>query len=298
MKKVNAAITILATSATLVVGTAFALNDSTAVGRMLIAKGGVLIQRNVHTDVAGAGSIVGVGDTILTTDTGTTQWQMSDDSVFVMAPDSGFKINQYAMPSPQNANGVAGYTLLQGAIHTITGKIGRGVAANPAHSTYSSDTGRFNAANLIKVAAAPTGPYTLKTALGVITTKGADFTAVIDGKSLKVMVGEGAATVCTVAGCSVATPGQGIFVNCDGCKPTFVSISGLGLESLSATLAFNGLGLGGSRIDQTGNPSGDTPRTQPPACRGVSGQVQGSSNCQNPSSPGVPGGPGIPVSPN
>lgn len=285
MKKLNIAITILATGAALAVGAASAFDSSNAVGRMVSASGGVLIQRTVHTDPADAGSVVGVGDTIVTTDTGLTQWEMSDDSIFVMAPESGFKINQYQLPSSSNANGVASYTLLQGAVHTITGKIGKSVAANPAHSVYSAATGRFNAANLIKVVAAPTGPYILKTAAGIITSKGGDFTVVLVGKALKVVVNAGSATACTVSGCTTALAGEGISINCEGCQPAPASVPSLGVQDLAAALAFNHATL--SAPPQSSKT--DSPRAQEPS---------NPNNPSNPSNPGLPVGPGLPVSPN
>ncbi len=97
MKKANLAAAILAASSMLGAGAAFASNDPAATGRLMLVTGNVQIQRNVQTDNAMIGGIVGVGDTILTADTGATQWKMSDDSMFAIAPESGFRINKYAL---------------------------------------------------------------------------------------------------------------------------------------------------------------------------------------------------------
>ncbi|MES2490367.1 MAG: hypothetical protein V4607_11285 [Pseudomonadota bacterium] len=269
MKKMNAAVMILAIGSGLAASMTFA-SDS-AVGKLLSADGGVLIQRPAKTDIASTGTIVGVGDTILTTDTGSTQWLMSDTSVFSMAADSGLKINKYALPSSTNANGVASYTLLQGAVRTITGKIGKNVAANAPHNVYSAATGRFHAENLIKVAAAPAGPYTLKTALAVITTQGADFTAAQSGNAIKVLVTAGSAAACNVAGCATANAGEGIVISCAGCKPATAASATLGLDGLILSLAFT---------------DGQSPEVsnQPQAthvCRTVLGRIMGGANCQN-----------------
>jgi len=269
MKKMNAVVMILAIGSGLAASTSFA-SDS-AVGQLLSANGGVLIQRPAKTDIASTGTIVGVGDTILTTDTGATQWLMSDTSVFSMAADSGLKINKYALPSSTNANGVASYTLLQGAVRTITGKIGKNVAANAPRNVYSAATGRFHPENLIKVAAAPSGPYTLKTALAVITTQGADFTAAQAGNVIKVLVTAGSAAACNVAGCATANAGEGIVISCAGCKPAVASSISLGLDGLIASLAFTD-----GQLPEVSNP----PQTTT-LCRTVLGRIMGGANCQN-----------------
>jgi hypothetical protein len=255
----------------------------------------VLIQRDVRTDVARAGSVVGVNDVILTTDTGSTQWQMSDDSIFAMAPGSGFKINKYALPS-SGAAGVASYTLLQGSVHTITGKIGKSVAANSVHGTYVAAASHFNPSNLVKVVAAPTGPYTLKSALATLTSTGADFLAVQSDKLFQTLVNAGSVSVCTVAGCETATTGDGIFVNCPGCKPVVVPGSTLGLSSVVSSLDFNRK-LAGDVQPEQGNDLAD----KTTACRTVLGRIQG-GGCRNVDGPntgsGTGSGAGQSVSPN
>lgn len=295
MKKMNVAMMIMAMTAAVGSTVVFASNDPAASGRVISSSGGVLIQRSVQTDAAQVGSVIGVGDTVLTTDTGKAQWQMSDSSLFAIAPETGFKINKYALPSAKNAEGVASYTLLQGSVHTITGKIGKSVAANAASGTYTAASSRFNEANLKKVVAAPNGPYTLKTALAVITTKGADFTAVQADKILKVLVNAGSATVCTVAGCETSGAGEAIVVSCEGCKPTTTSALSLGIDSVVAGLEFNLQIPAPSDLDDPNADPRKKPLTPTQACRTVLARLQGAANCQN--ADGV-GGPGTPVSPN
>lgn len=290
MKKMNIVAVALIVSSTLGAGVAAASNDPAATGKVLSANGGVLIQRNVKTDTAVIGSVVGVGDTVLTTDTGSSQLLMSDESLFAIAPSSGLKINKYALPS-QGKPGVASYTLLQGSVHTITGKIGKTTAANAPRNVYSSATAQFNPANLVKVVAAPAGPYTLKTALGVITTQGADYVASQSDNVLKVLVSAGSVTACTVAGCASPSAGQGLVVSCAGCKPSVVSASNLGIDDLVASLQFN---LKVPSPIVTGVQVTDTavepvPATQ--ACRTVASILQDGVRCG-------PGGAGTPVSPN
>lgn len=238
MRKNNFAMLMLAAGTVLAASAALASNDPRATGRLDVVEGGVLVQRSVQTDVARAGTIVGVGDAILTSDTGTAQWAMADDSVFAMAPSSGLKINKYSMPGSDNPAGTASYTLLQGAVHTITGKIGRDVAANSAKGIYVASTGRFNPAKLVKVVAIPSGPYVLKTATAAITTKGADYAVVQGDKLLQVLVNKGSVTVCTISGCASPAAGEGAIVSCAGCKPQVVPGISLGLDSLLATLEF------------------------------------------------------------
>lgn len=237
MRKNNFAM-LLAVSSLLSAGLVSASNDPAAGGRLEIVDGGVLVQRSVQTDIARVGTIVGVGDAIITTDTGKVQWTMADDSIFAMSPSSSLKINNYVMPRSGLPSGTASYTLLQGSVHTVTGKIGKDVAANSAQSIHASTTGRFNPANLIKVAAAPTGPYVLKTVLAVITTKGADYAVVQAEKLLQVVVNRGSVTVCTIGGCASPGAGEGVIVNCAGCKPQVVPGISLGLDGLLATLEF------------------------------------------------------------
>ncbi|TXI81881.1 MAG: hypothetical protein E6Q40_13125 [Cupriavidus sp.] len=274
---------LLSVGALLLAGSVTASNDPGASGRLDMVEGGVLVQRSVQTDVARVGTIVGVGDAILTSDTGTTQWAMADDSVFAMAPSSGLKINKYSMPNSGNPSGAASYTLLQGAVHTITGKIGRDVAANRAKGVYVAANGRFNPANLVKVAAIPSGPYILKTATAAITTKGADYAVVQGEKLLQVLVNKGSVMVCTIGGCASPVAGEGVIVNCAGCKPQVVPGITLGLDSLLATLEFkyqNHELVTGIKIEN--------PRVE--NCSSVASQSQ-DGGC-------FPSGPTPPVSPN
>ncbi len=291
MKKANLAAAILAAGSMLGTGAAFASNDPAATGRLMLVTGNVQIQRNVQTDNAMIGGIVGVGDTILTTDTGTTQWKMSDDSMFAIAPESGFRINKYALPSSRNPEGVASYTLLQGAVHAITGKIGKSAAVNTPRGVYTVTEGHFTPANLIKVVAAPAAPFTLKTGAAAITAKGADFTAVQAGKILKVLVKAGSVTVCTIAGCATPAAGEGAVVACEGCKPAVAAAASLDIDSLVASLEFN-LQVPAKVEDDQITDTRKQPLTPTQACRTVLARIEGSANCDGAD------GPGRPVSPH
>lgn len=279
MNKATFAALILAASSLCGARLAMASNDPAASGRLFAVNGGVLIQRTVDTQVAKIGSIVGVGDAILTTDTGAAQWQMSDTSIFALAPGSGLKINKYALPRAKGPEGIASYTLLHGAVHTVTGKIGKTTAANAPRSIYVGQASRFSPTHLVKVVAAPASPYSLKTALAVVTSQGADFVAVQSDAVLKVLVNVGSAAVCTVAGCETPKAGEGVIVSCEGCKPSLVAGASLGMQEIVASLAFDlhtppGLEYGDQITD---------PRTQPlsatQACRTVLAHLEGSANC-------------------
>lgn len=292
MRKVNIAAVIVAVGSLWATDTVIASNDPTASGRLTVVSGDVLIQRSVRTDTAAVESVVGVGDTIITTDAGKTQWLMSDTSIFAMAPDSGLKINKYALPSPKNPGGLASYTLLKGAIHTVTGKIGVGVAGNEPRSVYSAATDRFSASNLLKVAAAPAGPYTLKTSVAVITAKAADFTVEQTDKALRLLLKAGSATVCTVAGCATPAAGEGVRVACDGCKPEVVAGASLDMDVLVASLEFNLQAVAALiRTDQVGD-GRVLPLTATQHCRTVLARIEGSANCDRADRAGPP------VSPN
>jgi hypothetical protein len=260
-----------------------------AKGRLLSADGGVLIQRGVQTNVGQAGSLLGVGDTVLTTDTGSAQWQMSDDSIFAMAPDSGLKINRYELPSQSNRSGVASYTLLQGAVRTITGKIGSVVAAadTAPQPMFASSNGGFNPAYLIKVAASPASAYALKSAFAVVSTQSADFAASQSVKQFAMIVNQGTASACSGGGCTTVGAGQALVVSCPTCKPVQVSPSSLALNSIMASLSLTSTNPSAS-VTVTTDPR--TPVPSGPGCVTVAAQLQAGT--------GVPSAPGVPVSPN
>jgi len=294
MKIANIAAAVLACGSFFGTGAVVASNDPAATGRLLTADGGVLIQRSAQTDMAIVGSILGVGDMVFTTDTGRTQWQMSDKSLFSIAPDSAFKINKYALPSKKDKGGIASYTLIKGAVHTITGQIGQAAAVNSSRSVYASSSARFNSANLRKVAAAPSAPYTLKTSFAVITTQGADYLATQVDKVLKVLVKVGSVTVCTVGGCASPMAGEGVVASCEGCKPTVVASANLDLDVLYASLGFD---LQHPAKIVAGEQVND-PRTEPvsptQACRTVLSQLYDAVPCGG----RVVSDPDAPVSPN
>ncbi|PTU32934.1 hypothetical protein [Stenotrophobium rhamnosiphilum] len=279
MKIANIAAAVLACGSFFGTGAVVASNDPAATGRLLTADGGVLIQRSAQTDIAIVGNILGVGDMIFTTDTGRTQWQMSDTSLFAIAPDSAFKINKYALPPKKGNGGVASYTLLKGSVHTVTGRIGKAVAANASRGVYTSSSTRFNPENLRKVAAAPSAPYTLKTSIAVITTQGADYLATQVDKVLKVLVKVGSVTVCTVGGCASPVAGEGVVVSCEGCKPAVVASANLDLDVLYTSLQFD---LKNVAIVVDGDQVHD-PRTEPvsptQACRTVLSQLYDAVPC-------------------
>ncbi|MES2490081.1 MAG: hypothetical protein V4607_09830 [Pseudomonadota bacterium] len=294
MKIANIAAAVLACGSFFGTGAVVASNDPAATGRLLTADGGVLIQRSAQTDIATVGNIVGVGDMVFTTDTGTTQWLMSDKSLFAIAPDSAFKINKYALPSKQGNGGVASYTLVKGSVHTITGQIGKTAAVNAPRSIYASSSSRFNPANLRKVAAAPSAPYTLKTASAVITTQGADYLVSQGSKKLEVMVKAGSVTVCTVAGCASPVAGEVVVMDCEGCKPTVAASADVNLDALYASLQFD---LKNVAMVVDGEQVHD-PRTEPvsptQACRTVLSQLYDAVPCGGRGS----SDPDTPVSPN
>lgn len=306
MKKMNIVMAALVVgSAALGVGTAVASNDPAASGKVLSASGGVLIQRSVRTDTASTGSVVGVGDTVLTTDTGVSQVQMSDDSYFAIAPSSGLKINKFALPT-RGQPGIASYTLLQGSVHTITGRIGKTVAANTPRNFYSAATTKFNPANLIKVVAAPTGPYTLKTAIAVITASGADYVASQTDNVLKVLVNSGSVMACTVAGCASPGAGEGIVVSCAGCKPSVVSRANLALDSVLANLQFDSKDMSKVVTGQQVTDSRNEVVSPTQACRTVASILQDGVRCgpkastgdiTPPPTPPTPPVPPVPVPP-
>ncbi|TXH03214.1 MAG: hypothetical protein E6R07_12990 [Nevskiaceae bacterium] len=256
-------------------------------GRVLGTDGGVLIQHGVQTDMARSGSVIGVGDTIVTTDTGSAQWQMADESTFAMAPDSGLKINRYEMPS-QGSHGAATYSLLQGAVHMVTGRIGGSVAAADGSARVRPvvDRGGFNPAYLIKVAALPAAPVVLKSAFASVAAQSADVAISQSSSQFGMIVNKGAVTACNGAGCAGASAGQAVMVPCATCKPVVVSPNTLAALSdlLSTTLAIS-VTNPPVRVEATTDPR--TPAPSGPGCVGATAQVQAGA-C----------GPPPPVSPN
>jgi hypothetical protein len=233
-------------------GTVFAAEPA---GRVQSVSGGVLLQRGVHTDGAGNGTLLQAGDTLVTTDTGRAQWRMSDDSLFVMGASAGLKINSYALPSTSDHAGRASYTVAQGAFRTLTGKIGQKVAdarSSAAHLLNASmPSARFNPAYLNKAAKASpakSSAYLVKAIFASLTTRGADYAAAQWPDKLGVKVLAGSVDVCNAAGCANSHAGQSVLVACASCKPTTVD-SDAALDVAVAGLTFNTSVQFGANVD-------------------------------------------------
>ena len=97
------------------------------------ADGGALVQASgpVSREAAGStsalavGSAIRSGDTVRTGPGGSAQLRFDDDSLFVLAPDSALRIEQFQM-ARGGKPGAAVFSMLQGAVRTIDGKIGKG----------------------------------------------------------------------------------------------------------------------------------------------------------------------------
>lgn len=251
----------------LVCGTAFAAGP---VGRVIAASGGVMVQRGQQTINAQDGTVLLSGDSVVTTDNGSAQWVMADDTVFAMGASSGLKINDFAMPNEQDRAGRADYTLIQGAVKTITGKIGAAVASN------SNMAGHLmNAALLLprspayfrKVAATKPGGNVMKTAVAAISALKATYAVAqttaggVEGK-----VDGGVLDVSNTAGSAAAHAGQYFSVPCATCKPVVSDTPPAGFSVIATNLD---LDLSGISIDNNINIS--NPITLPPLPPGKTG---------------------------
>ena len=98
-----------------------------------LAGGGTVVQLDGNASIDRKGSMVLVapstpvysGDTLNVGEHSSAQVRFEDDSVFVVPGAASFRVDKFAMPNG-SGGGTALYTLLEGGVRTMTGKVSKG----------------------------------------------------------------------------------------------------------------------------------------------------------------------------
>jgi hypothetical protein len=104
---------------------AFAMEAGAAAGRVEFAFGGAsIVGADGRTRPAARGGELDTGDVVRTTD-GRVQIRMSDGSYISLQPNTEFGIKNYRFEGKTDGSESAVYSLLKGALRTVTGLVGR-----------------------------------------------------------------------------------------------------------------------------------------------------------------------------
>lgn len=163
-----------------------------AAGRTDFATGDVaVIEADGGRRAIARGAEIHSGETIDTGE-GRAQLRMTDGAVISLSRQTRFRIDEYTFSGAEEGSGKGFFSLLKGALRTITGAIGK--------------TDRKS--------------YQLRTAVATIGIRGTEY-SVAYGESITVAVGAGAVEVCNQAGCLVVEAGQAAYVKDGGTAPVF-----------------------------------------------------------------------------
>ncbi|MDP2241833.1 MAG: FecR domain-containing protein [Burkholderiales bacterium] len=138
------------------------------------------------------GTEIAVGDTIVTGGNGRAQVRFTDGAFSSFQPETRFRVDQYQYEGKTDGSEKGFFSLLKGALRTVTGAIG--------HVNKKS--------------------YQVATPTATIGIRGTEYLA-REGNSLSVSVGEGQIEVCNAAGCLVVADGESAFVKDASTQPTF-----------------------------------------------------------------------------
>jgi hypothetical protein len=94
-------------------------------GRVTRLKGLVTVERAGVSEPGRRGYILESGDTIKTGSDGVVQWWMADDSLFLLPTGSSLHIDEYASPSGRGGFGKSFFSLLKGAMRSVTGLVAK-----------------------------------------------------------------------------------------------------------------------------------------------------------------------------
>lgn len=94
-------------------------------GRILLSAGSVALVRAGTTSAPAVGTTVLAGDTLRLGDGSNVQIRMTDQSLVSLQPNTTFTISEYAFTGREPGNQRSVFTLLEGAMRTVTGLIGR-----------------------------------------------------------------------------------------------------------------------------------------------------------------------------
>ncbi len=166
------------------------------------------------------GGEVRSGETVLTND-GRTQLYFSDGAIVSLQPKTEFRIDEYAFTEADPGKEKGFFSLVKGALRTITGRIGR------AQKT----------------------AYRMSTVVATIGIRGTEYGARIDnGLTATTIAGE--IEVCNNAGCTIVSKGQSVFTPDANTKPDYTNIQA-GLPPAGPP-ANPDLYIGGERTTATG----------------------------------------------
>ena len=128
------------------------------------------------------GAEVASGETI-DTGNGRAQMHFSDGAQVSLAPQTQFRIDEYSFAGKSDGGEKGFFSLVKGAMRTITGAIGKTTRQN----------------------------YRISTTVATIGIRGTEF-SVTHGNSINVTTGEGSNEVCNAAGCLVLNSGETAYV--------------------------------------------------------------------------------------
>ncbi|MBI4989624.1 MAG: FecR domain-containing protein [Rhodocyclales bacterium] len=137
------------------------------------------------------GAEVMAGETV-DTGSGRTQLRFTDGAMVSLQPQTQFRIDAYEFKGEQEGNEKGFFSLLKGAMRTITGAVGK----------------------------ADRKAYRLDTAVATIGIRGTEY-AVAYGKSITVTTNSGLIEVCNNAGCLLVEAGQSAYVADANTPPVF-----------------------------------------------------------------------------
>ncbi|MBX3675485.1 MAG: FecR domain-containing protein [Rhodocyclaceae bacterium] len=127
---------------------------------------------------------------MIDTGSGRAQVRFSDGAQVSLAPQTQFRIDEYRFAGKADGNEKGFFSLLKGAMRTITGLVGRSNRDN----------------------------YKVSTTVATIGIRGTEF-SVTYGNSVNVTTGEGSNEVCNAAGCLILNSGETAYIADNNTRP-------------------------------------------------------------------------------
>ncbi len=127
---------------------------------------------------------------MIDTGSGRAQVRFSDGAQVSLAPQTQFRIDEYRFAGKADGNEKGFFSLLKGAMRTITGLVGRSNRDN----------------------------YKVSTTVATIGIRGTEF-SVTYGNSINVTTGEGSNEVCNAAGCLILNSGETAYIADNNTRP-------------------------------------------------------------------------------
>lgn len=186
--KLSRALSCAALLAVLAAG--FPLEGLATAGRVDFAIGDVrALAADGRSRPLAKGAEVASGE-MIDTGSGRAQLRFSDGAQVSLAPQTQFRIDEYKFAGQADGSEKGFFSLLKGAMRTITGAVGRSNRSN----------------------------YRVNTIVATIGIRGTEF-SVTYGNSISVTTGEGSNEVCNAAGCLILNSGETAFVPDSNTRP-------------------------------------------------------------------------------